>query len=550
VFRSSCIFLIKSICCLCFTISIAEAGYAQAGKWIWMKGDSTFYSWYNKGTIGIEADSVHPPAIYNGAGWTDKEGKFWLFGGLTYDSNDFHAEYFAWTWKFNPETNNWTCVKKDNIISGFGTYGNLGIPNINNYPSSRTPASLWKDSSGMIWIFGGVAALGYYNDTWRYNPSTNEWTWMKGPNSWDEAGHYGTKDVPAAVNNPPPRSSSASWIDKDNHLWMFGGYWINPNVGWEFYNDLWMYDIPTNQWTWKGGTKEPDQPGNYGTLGVPDTSNIPEGRTCGCSWMDDNGNFYLYGGAIEHQLGEFFNNIWRYTPQTKEWTWMNGVQGNIATESVADYCTFDPDNMTFPRTESACSKINNKQVAIFGGFGTIPLGCNNRELWIYDIPSNQLMRVWGDSSWSKGSFGIKEVYDPANNPPSKMGATIWKENDTTLWIYGGNYCVEKCPEADLWKYTIDTSCNDFTGIDPITATIAQINIYPNPVHDQLRIDVGENISGDVMIKIRSITGVEVISMPLIKSPQEIDVQHLPAGIYLATVTQNGKQVWSEKVVKS
>jgi hypothetical protein len=76
------------------------------------------------------------------------------------------------------------------------------------------------------------------------------------------------------------------------------------------------------------------------------------------------------------------------------------------------------------------------------------------------------------------------------------------------------------------------------------------SVYPNPVHDQLTINVGENISGNVIIKIRSITGVEVIAIPLTKSQQEIDVQHLPAGVYFVTITQNGKLVCREKVVKS
>ncbi len=68
----------------------------------------------------------------------------------------------------------------------------------------------WTDSHGNLWLFGGygygsTTSSGYLNDLWRYDPATNQWTWMSGANTIDQVGVYGTKGVPAAANVPGAR---------------------------------------------------------------------------------------------------------------------------------------------------------------------------------------------------------------------------------------------------------------------------------------------------------------------------------------------------------
>ena len=43
------------------------------------------------------------------------------------------------------------------------------------------------------------------------------------------------------------------------------------------------------------------QNGNYGTLGVPSLSNLPEAREDMISWIDNYGNFWLFGGTGYYQ---------------------------------------------------------------------------------------------------------------------------------------------------------------------------------------------------------------------------------------------------------
>jgi hypothetical protein len=62
-----------------------------------------------------------------------------------------------------------------------GQYGTLGVANPNNTPSGRYQGAFWTDKQGNFWMFGGFGPWGYYNDLWKLDPITVQWTWMKGP---------------------------------------------------------------------------------------------------------------------------------------------------------------------------------------------------------------------------------------------------------------------------------------------------------------------------------------------------------------------------------
>ena len=56
-----------------------------------------------------------------------------------------------------------------------------------------------------------------------------------------------------------------------------------------------------NEWTWVGGSHSIPQLGNYGTLGVAAAGNLPGSRESSSTWVDKNGNLWLFGG-----LGYYF----------------------------------------------------------------------------------------------------------------------------------------------------------------------------------------------------------------------------------------------------
>lgn len=65
--------------------------------------------------------------------------------------------------------------------------------------------------------------LGNLNDLWRYNPSTEQWTWMGGTHLTQPYGVYGTQGVASPSNTPGSRVLAVSWVGVDGSFWLFGG---------------------------------------------------------------------------------------------------------------------------------------------------------------------------------------------------------------------------------------------------------------------------------------------------------------------------------------
>src|SRR5689334_16141636 len=106
-----------------------------------------------------------------------------------------------------------------------------------------------------------------------------EWTWMKGDNTPNAAGVFGSPGVSDPANTPPALYGAAMWLDASNNIYLFGGA--------SYFNTLWKYSISANEWTWMNGLDFNSAQGIYGTLGVPGAYNTPGARGFGfLSWKD------------------------------------------------------------------------------------------------------------------------------------------------------------------------------------------------------------------------------------------------------------------------
>jgi hypothetical protein len=66
-------------------------------------------------------------------------------------------------------------------------------------------------------------------------------------------------------------------------------------------NDLWRYD--GSLWAWMGGTSTLNNVGNWGSLGVPSTTNAPSARAASAAWTDNTGMMWLWGGIGKSAAG-------------------------------------------------------------------------------------------------------------------------------------------------------------------------------------------------------------------------------------------------------
>jgi N-acetylneuraminic acid mutarotase len=322
-------------------------------EWTWMGGSTTVGADAAPagvyGTLGASGASNMPGGRNGALTWTDASGNFWLFGGEGSDASG----NFGWLndlWKFSPSTKEWVWISGDNVINQFGIYGTKAQAGAANIPGGRQSGVSFIDSSGNLWLFGGegydaTGNWGYLNDLWKFNPTTGQWTWMSGSNilqnladpgiAYGQIGTYGTLGIPAPDNVPGTRVSAAGWADSSGHLWVFGGWGFDWRGFRGYLNDFWEFDPSTSEWSWMGGSDSNGQDGTYGTKGTSAIGNIPGARSGASTSIDGGGNFWFFSGSgMGAATIGYPNDVWEFTPTTKEWAWMGG---DSAGDPTGDY---------------------------------------------------------------------------------------------------------------------------------------------------------------------------------------------------------------------
>jgi N-acetylneuraminic acid mutarotase len=127
------------------------------------------------GAQGVAAASNVPGARFSANSWIDSSGKLWLFGGQGVDSMGT-AGLLNDLWMYDTNAGQWVWCSGSNTRSSPGVYGARGSASVSNAPGARHFGNSWIDSSGNLWLFGGVGFAGTgaanpLNDLWRFTPA-------------------------------------------------------------------------------------------------------------------------------------------------------------------------------------------------------------------------------------------------------------------------------------------------------------------------------------------------------------------------------------------
>ncbi|MEO7309088.1 MAG: hypothetical protein ABIX01_01725 [Chitinophagaceae bacterium] len=468
---------------LCSMASTAQI--TENSQWTLMKGSRSNMPipLGQYGVQGVAATTNTPGGRENSVSWKDNAGNLWLFGGGGVAAV-FNPAILNDLWKYNPLINMWTWMKGDNTVSSFGVYGVRGIAAVTNKPGARSGSVSWTDGNGNLWMFGsyGHAAStdGDLNDMWKYSPSTNMWTWMKGDSTVGVGAVYGTSGIEADSVRPPAGViSSVSWADGSGSLWLY------------YVSDFWKYNTATNRWTWIKGKGSNSK---YGSQGIPDTANTPGPRRAGCpSWMDNTGNVWVF-----FQFGD----LWKYYPAINQWAWIRDTS-NAAGYLIRKYGTKGvsaPANHPGSRFGAVSWKDNFGKFWLYGG-GSIPSGVTQHDLWKYDPSNNEWVWIKGDSTGG----GVNEI-------PDKVRAVSWIDESGTPWIFGGVYNPASFTN-DLWKLgnAVGPISTEICPGGSTTLTAASVgNAYQWQVNTGsgfVNLPNGDNYSG-----VNTIT-IQLINMP-------------------------------------
>ncbi len=415
-----------------------------AVEWAWVSGSNIVNARGEYGTQGTPAVSNVPGARQGPVSWTDPSGALWLFGGRGLLSNAIEG-FLNDLWRFDPAANEWTWVSGSNSQDQYGSYGTQGVADPSNVPGARYDSVSWLDPGGNLWLFGGYgiySALGGWgtgNDLWKYDPATQEWTWVSGSNTGEQAGTYGTKGLGNPSNVPGARRYAVSWLDSGGALWLFGGMGYGTDgVNAGMLNDLWRYDPSDGEWIWISGSDTINQPGVYGTKGAADPANIPGARFGAVSWLDLSGNLWLFGGGDPQY--NHLNDLWKFDVTTHEWSW---VSGNNSAGQAGVYGTKGlPDLSNVPGGRGLALSFLDPggKFWLFGGAGYDSTGDNTvlNDLWMFDPATREWAWVSGSNiGFQLGTYGTKGVADPLNVPGARYYGAAWADALGNFWLFGG-----------------------------------------------------------------------------------------------------------------
>jgi alpha-tubulin suppressor-like RCC1 family protein len=149
---------------------------------------------------------------------------------------------------------------------------------------------------------------------------------------------------------------------------------------------------------------------------------------------------------------------------------------------------------------------------------------------------------WGQNMYGEMNLLVPTPVDEATDWAAiSMGQTymIGIKDDGTLW--GGNHNSFHVLGIDMPANTLFPSPIQLHGCTQVTAslndnTLTQISLYPNPTSNTLTLANAENLSIE-KLTVTDLTGKTVMTQN--SNASQIDVQQLPAGMYLLNVSAEG-----------
>jgi hypothetical protein len=205
-----------------------------------------------------------------------------------------------------------------------------------------------------------------------------------------------------------------------------------------------------SDWIWVNGLSVVSV---YGPFGSPAPSNIPGARENGVTWIDNAGNFWLFGGDGEYAVqGGYtrvpFGDLWEYS--AGQWTLINGTNAAASSPAWGQMGMADPSNTPGSRENAAAWTDAAGNLWLFGG-------ANYNDLWKYSPSAAQWTWVGGSNVANQpGTYGTPGTAAPGNIPGARSSAVSWTDASGDFWLFGGSGNDSAGTGGvlnDLWQYS-------------------------------------------------------------------------------------------------
>ncbi|HYM92744.1 MAG TPA: kelch repeat-containing protein [Chitinophagaceae bacterium] len=223
-------------------------------QWRWIGGPQTGNNFGIYGTKGVSNSSNLPGCRINSE-ISVIGSKAYLFGGDGYATSPSTGPLND-LWEYDHSTGNWTWINGSNQAAAADIFGSQGVYAGANSPGARV-VSRMAVQNNTFFLYGGFTwYTGFHSDLWQYDPSINQWRWVKGPSGINQLGNYGFQGVedPSGATYPGGRYD-VKFQTINNKIYFFGGrgYSGVSSTADESQNDLWSFDPITSKWTWLKG---------------------------------------------------------------------------------------------------------------------------------------------------------------------------------------------------------------------------------------------------------------------------------------------------------
>ncbi len=378
-----------------------------------------------------------------------------------------------------------------------------------SFPGSGRESPFFFSIGNKGFLGSGLTSSVFQTDFWEYDATLNSWTQKAG--------------FPAAGRQ------FASTFTINNMGYVIGGY--NFNSGFAGLNDLWAYDPANNNWTQKA---------NFGGTGRYLTVTFAVGNKG-------------YAGVGSDQ-NQFNNDFWEYDPVVNTWTQKANMPGNgrsYATGFSIGYSgyvvTGYDANFTYPADfweyvpfvniwilRDSFPGVHREHCSGFSiaDKGYVAPGLDPfttpgflKDFWEYDKTANH---------WTQKT----NVPNPARGYP--VSFAIGNKGFFGLGNSSSFY-------NDWWEYTPDTT----TGITDIQSSINDIQLFPNPAKDFIKVSINNKQQKTAVkkIAITDAVGKTVYSSTIESNEIEMDVRQFAKGVYTIQVN-DGKQSAVKKFLKN
>ena len=497
-------------------------------EWTWIGGpDTALYVLPKYDTAQGHFSNLNSPGMrIESTTWTDDDGNLWLAGGIVGGQSTYFGSPDVW--KYDISINQWAWMGGPKVSSSYSVHCNAIAKPVSNAggfygvtscwrdsndvyifsgmnkstqgalpelidqfaiynmvsnrwrclavndpkPDVRMTYAAWKDSTGLMWLFGGhggANGLTDFKDIWYFDKNNKNWTLVR-----DAPYSYPVLCMEDTANYPNGRFLGTNFTDSCGRFWVYGGAFFNNKL----YNDLWMLNPYSGNWQLMSGNKYLDTTGSYGTYQIPAMSNLPPSRYGAAGFLNSNG-IWLFSGASA------------------------GVcSGNIRS-SLADLWLYKPEPI------SASFTFTDSAVGYYTFTGSAIVSCSNdasKYLWDFDDPAS------GAANTAQG----KNV----NHHFAADG-----QHNITM------YAMDCFGHYDTVMHTISFRDTAGTGVNNEADSAPRISLFPNPAGKELNVSL-TNLSGNNYLRIVNSLGQTVLSQQnLHEGTQVINIAPLNAGLY-------------------